>query len=229
MNDRVILLNSGGMDSLASAGLLLSVGVDLVGLNINYGQTIWSKEITAAESWTDVLQKRFGKERISLESLTLRDYHNFVSNNPVVRAQALPQEIDPIVNFVPGRNIVFLLFAAIFGYEKGIRKIVLSAQESDHVSGDLSTAFQDSMAAMLSIGMGTYGKKEPYQIWSPLLRLGYRKSDAAKWLVKNGMPIDLSWSCYTTLEKHCGMCHNCVDRKKSFEEAGVADSTEYMT
>ncbi len=227
MNEKVILLNSGGADSLASAGILLSTSFDIVGLNISYGQAAWPKEIAAAERWTKVLQERFGKERISLTSLSLRDYHAFVSKNPVVRGEALGQEIDPIVNFVPGRNIVFLLFAAIYGYEKGIRKIVLSGQETDHVSGDLSIEFQNSMATMLSIGMGTYGQREPYEIWSPLLRAGFRKSDAVKWLMKNEFPVELSWSCYTTQKKQCGRCHNCVERRSAFAEANLADPTEY--
>lgn len=227
MNEKAILLNSGGLDSLASAGLLLTAGVDLMGLNVNYGQAIWSKEIAAAEQWTNVLKKRFGEERISLKSIELRDYHNFVSDNPVVRGVALGQEIDPIVNFVPGRNIVFLLFAAIYGYDQGIRNMVLSGQESDHISGDLSTEFQDSMAKMLSIGMGTYGRKEPYQIWSPLLRLGYTKGDAVKWLIKNNMPVEMSWSCYSVQKNQCGKCHNCVSRREAFTEAALPDPTEY--
>lgn len=231
MNEKVILLNSGGLDSLTSAGMLLTgcVGpVDLIGLNINYGQVVGPRERLAAELWTEALQKKFGKERISLETMELRDYNQFVSTNPVVRGQALGAEVDPKENFVPGRNIVFLLFAAIYGYKKGIRKFVLSAQESDHVSGDLSTAFQDSMANMLAIGMGTYGQKEPYKVWSPLLQMGWTKGDAAKWLVKNEFPVELSWSCYSIGSVHCGDCHNCRDRKEAFKEAGVDDPTEYV-
>src|SRR6266700_3463676 len=227
MNEKVILLNSGGADSMASAGILLTTGFDLVGLNMDYGQVVWARERMAAERWTKALQERFGKERISIQAVTLRDYHTFVNTNPVVRGIALGTEVDQAVNFVPGRNILFLLFAAIYGYDRNLRKIALSGQETDHVAGDLSIEFQDSMARMLSIGMGTRGKKEPYEIWSPLLRLGYRKSDAAKWLIKNNFPVELSWSCYTLSEIHCGRCHQCRERREAFAEAALKDPTEY--
>lgn len=233
MNEKILLLNSGGMDSLTSASILLTTGckgsldVDIIGLSIDYGQAVGPRERYAAEKWTEVLQQRFGKDRITLETMKLNDYNQFVSQNPVVRGQALGEEVDAKENFVPGRNIVFLLFAAIYGYKKGIRKLVLSGQGSDHCSGDLSTEFQDSMAKMLSIGMGTYGSREPYEIWSPLLRLGWTKGDCAKWLTVNKFPVELSWSCYTTGIKHCKKCHNCRDRVAAFKEAGVVDPTEY--
>ena len=41
------------------------------------------------------------------------------------------------------------------------------------------------------------------------------------------MPYELTWSCYRDAEEHCGKCESCVNRKKAFQQAEVADPTEY--
>ena len=52
---------------------------------------------------------------------------------------------------------------------------------------------------------------------------GGKKSDLIKEGAKLGVPFELTWSCYLDGDKHCGKCESCVNRKKAFKEADIAD------
>ena len=40
-------------------------------------------------------------------------------------------------------------------------------------------------------------------------------------------PMNLSYSCYTGEDKHCGVCESCMRRKRAFIDANIPDPTEY--
>ena len=40
-------------------------------------------------------------------------------------------------------------------------------------------------------------------------------------------PMELSYSCYSGHEKHCGVCESCMRRKRAFKLADVKDPSEY--
>jgi 7-cyano-7-deazaguanine synthase len=56
------------------------------------------------------------------------------------------------------------------------------------------------------------------------------KSELIKIGAKLGVPFQETWSCCSTAAKlsHCGECHQCKSRKKSFKEANVDDPTIYV-
>ncbi len=42
-----------------------------------------------------------------------------------------------------------------------------------------------------------------------------------------GINDSRTWSCYKGLEKHCGRCGTCTERKEAFAPAGIPASAEY--
>jgi 7-cyano-7-deazaguanine synthase len=42
-------------------------------------------------------------------------------------------------------------------------------------------------------------------------------------------PFELSWSCYQSSDKACGVCDSCRLRLKGFGEAGVKDPLPYKS
>ncbi|HPX78452.1 MAG TPA: 7-cyano-7-deazaguanine synthase, partial [Methanobacterium sp.] len=40
-------------------------------------------------------------------------------------------------------------------------------------------------------------------------------------------PLELSYSCYTGEEKHCGICESCMRRKRAFSSSNIVDEVEY--
>ena len=39
--------------------------------------------------------------------------------------------------------------------------------------------------------------------------------------------MELSYSCYSGEDKHCGVCESCMRRKRAFKLANVKDLSEY--
>lgn len=218
-----ILLFSGGLDSLVSAGLLLEENPKrhLLCLFFDYGQHTAEREWQAAQQCSSKL------ERTTLEHHTVKDYISFVKDIAIVSGTNIPsKDGDPRLNFVPGRNILFLLYAAIIGYKQGYREIALSSQAWDKTSGDCSPHFITALEEAFAWGFGTEGEREPYRIWSPVGTLG--KDDIAREGTRLGLPLHQSWSCYDTQDLQCGVCHNCYDRRRGFEVAHIPDPTVYM-
>ena len=220
------LLFSGGLDSYVSAGLLLEGNQNrrLTCVFFDYGQHTADREWRAAQECIESLSGR-QQERVVLMNRTLADYGEYVKDVSIVSGNVPKQEDDPRLFFVPGRNIVFLLYAAVLSYAHGCREIVFSSHKSDHVAGDCMPEFIESLQTTFQWGFSMQRKLEPYRIWSPLANL--TKGEVVGVGTRLGLPIHLSWSCYDTGEQHCGVCHNCNDRKLAFHEAGIPDSTGY--
>ena len=75
-----------------------------------------------------------------------------------------------------------------------------------------------------SINLGT--KDETVlEIKMPLVHL--KKSQIVQEAVKRNVPLELTWSCYQSEEKACGVCDSCRLRLNGFEKAGVKDPIDY--
>ncbi len=139
----------------------------------------------------------------------------------------LPQRktIDPAeipVTYVPGRNIIFLSFAASFAEAAGACAIFIGANALDY-SGypdcrpEFFRAFQKALDRGLKAGVR--GKR--IRICAPLLRK--TKAQIIKLGLKLKVPYGRTWSCYNGGRRPCGACDSCLLRRRGFEEAGVAD------
>ncbi|HCI45589.1 MAG TPA: 7-cyano-7-deazaguanine synthase QueC [Candidatus Omnitrophica bacterium] len=143
------------------------------------------------------------------------------------RTTRLPRRktIDPgeiPVTYVPGRNIIFLSFAASFAEAAGARAIFIGANALDY-SGypdcrpEFFRAFQQALDRGLKAGV--QGKR--IRIYAPLLRK--TKAQIIKLGLKLKVPYARTWSCYKGGRRPCGTCDSCLLRRRGFEEAGAAD------
>jgi 7-cyano-7-deazaguanine synthase len=64
------------------------------------------------------------------------------------------------------------------------------------------------------------------EIVAPLISL--HKHEIVKKGIELGAPLQLSWSCYQSSEKACGVCDSCALRLRAFEQAGVEDPISYL-
>ena len=121
--------------------------------------------------------------------------------------------------FVPGRNLVFLTFAAAYAYQSGIANLVTGVAQTDY-SGypDCREATLEALRRALSLGM-----EHEFVLHTPLMFLSKRETvDLAVSL--GALPaLGRSHTCYRGMRPPCGQCPACVLRAKGFEEAGVAD------
>ena len=222
---KTAMLHSGGLDSFVTSALLLGSGRDVEAFFFDYGQVTMDSELNAARECVAELVEAYGPKSIFLNVVELKDYKKYVENVAIVGGLAPSADADGKLIFVPGRNILFLLYTAIATYDAGIREIAFSSHRSDRVAGDCRPEFVQAFQTMLRWGMGVKGAQEPYKIWSPLQ--GMTKGDVVKQGRMRQLSLDKSWSCYRPGTKHCGECHNCADRQLAFKEAGVEDPTGY--
>ena len=121
--------------------------------------------------------------------------------------------------FVPGRNLVFLTFAAAHAYQRGIDHLVTGVAQTDY-SGypdcreDTIRSLQQTLRA---------GMESAVVIHTPLMHLS--KKETVELAVQLGaLPaMALTHTCYKGERPPCGECPACELRAKGFAEAGIED------
>lgn len=125
----------------------------------------------------------------------------------------------PPNTFVPGRNLIFLTFAAAYAYQKNIHEIVTGVAQTDY-SGypDCRRETMDSLEQTISLGMSY-----KVGIHTPLMHK--TKAETVLMAAELDAIEALGWShtCYNGKFPPCGSCPACKLRRKGFEEAGIPD------
>ena len=122
-------------------------------------------------------------------------------------------------SFVPGRNLVFLTFAAAFAWQRGIADLVTGVAQTDY-SGypDCRRDTLDELEQTLRLGM-----ERAFTIHTPLMNLSKKETvEMARGLGALDA-MALTHTCYNGQRPPCGECPACQLRAKGFLEAGVAD------
>jgi len=131
--------------------------------------------------------------------------------------------LDPVTQlpntFVPGRNLIFLTYAAALAYQRGIKHLVTGVAQTDY-SGypDCREETITALVKTINLGMET-----DVQIHTPLMHLSKKETVE---LAKNIGALEAmadTHTCYNGQRPPCGECPACVLRAKGFEEAGIPD------
>jgi len=121
--------------------------------------------------------------------------------------------------FVPGRNLIFLTFAAAHAYQHGIGHLVTGVAQTAY-SGypDCRDETIRALQATLRAGM-----ESDIVIHTPLMHLS--KKETVDMCARLGGldAMALTHTCYNGARPPCGHCPACELRAKGFAEAGVDD------
>ena len=225
-----LVLFSGGQDSATCLAWALERFARVEMLGFDYGQR-HVIELACRERLLDGIKSLrsdwAGKlgESHTLEIATLAT----ISDTALTRDVAIAMRDDGLPNtFVPGRNLLFLTFAAALAYRRGIRHIVGGMCETDY-SGypDCRDQTIRALQAALNFGMDTQ-----FELHTPLMWL----DKAATWKLANELGgaglVNLirehSHTCYLGDRgaRHewgygCGECPACALRAKGWREYGA--------
>jgi 7-cyano-7-deazaguanine synthase len=226
-SDTALVLFSGGQDSTTCLAWALSRFARVETLGFDYGQR-HAIELECRNALLDGIKslrsdfmKRLG-ECHTLHIPTLAA----ISDTALTRDVAIAIGEDGLPNtFVPGRNLVFLTFAAALAYRRGIRHIVGGMCETDY-SGypDCRDETVRALGTALNLGMAT-----EFELHTPLMWL----DKAATWNLANELGgaglVELirehSHTCYLGERgaRHewgygCGECPACALRAKGWRE-----------
>jgi 7-cyano-7-deazaguanine synthase len=213
-NNTICVLVSGGLDSAVLVGELarrqrvLPVYVRQ-GLAWEAVELHWLKRFLKALHNPRVLP-------LKILSLPMADVYG---SHWSLGGKAVPgYRSDDRAVYLPGRNLVLLVKAAVVCALKKISRIALGSLGHNPFP-DASPAFFKQWGNILSRGL-----RSPLRILTP-----YRSLSKTEVIRRGrGFPLELSFSCLSPRgTSHCGRCNKCAERKKAFKQAGVRDKTTY--
>ena len=123
------------------------------------------------------------------------------------------------VTFVPGRNLIFLTFAAAYAYRHDIRHLVTGVAQTDY-SG-YPDCREETIAALQNAI--TLGMDREFTVHTPLMHRSKRETVELAVQLGGLEAMALTHTCYNGRRPPCGECQACRLRAKGFAEAGVRD------
>lgn len=233
-DEAALVLFSGGQDSATCLAWALARFGRVETLGFDYGQR-HAVELECRETLRDGLraQNPLWKERLGMDHTLALGALGDISETALTRNAEIAMEKDGLPNtFVPGRNIIFLTFAAALAARRGIRHIVTGVCETDY-SGYPDCRDDTIKAVQVALNLGMDSR---YVLHTPLMWI----DKAETWKLTEelgGAPLvslinQESHTCYLgdrgTLHPWghgCGECPACALRRAGWEEY-VAEKTD---
>ena len=226
MSGGALVLFSGGQDSATCLAWALQRFASVETLGFDYGQR-HRVELDIRQVFMARLRTGFPAwaGRLGADHLLRLDALGAISDTALTRETEIAFAADGLPNtFVPGRNLVFLTFAAALAYRRGLRHIVAGMCETDY-SGypDCRDDTIKAMQVALNLGM-----QRRFVLHTPLMW----RDKAATWMLAEGLggaPLveairEDTHSCYLgdRTQRHawghgCGSCPACDLRRKGWE------------
>jgi 7-cyano-7-deazaguanine synthase len=218
---KAVVLLSGGLDSMVTAGIAREQGFDVLALTVNYGQR-HSVELAAAKA----IAGELASEHAVLD-LDLRKFGGSALTGDIdVPKGGVGDEIP--VTYVPARNTVFLSLALAWSEAAGARDLFIGVNALDY-SGypDCRPEFIETFEKLANVATKAGVEGGSFRLHAPLQDM--TKADIAREAARLGLDVGLSHSCYDPKADgaHCGLCDACRLRAKGFAEAGLPDPTRY--
>ncbi len=167
-NTSALVLFSGGQDSATCLAWALDRYEKVETIGFSYGQR-HSIELTCREVFLDKLKNKFPKWSTKLDQDHLLDLSLLgqISDTSLTQEKAIQMEESGLPNtFVPGRNLLFLTFAAAVAYRRNIKTIVGGMCETDY-SGypDCRDDTIKALQVAISLGLDTRLVLETPLMW----------------------------------------------------------------
>jgi len=223
MTERVLVVLSGGQDSTTC----LYWAIDRFGLEnvssvtFDYGQR-HRFELACASEIADFA--KVANVILPIDTFAALG-GDALTDSAIAVASGLDEESGLPNTFVPGRNLIFLTFAAAYAYQRGISHLVTGVAQTDY-SGypDCREETMRSLQTTLQNGMDS-----AIQIHTPLMHLS-KKATVLLAEELGALPaMAMTHTCYNGVRPPCGTCPACELRAKGFEEAGIDDPLTLST
>lgn len=221
MKKKSIVLLSGGMDSATCLAIAKNESDEVATLHLNYGQRTEKRELQAYKDLSDFydIKKRLVVDITHLTKIggsSLTDYNIEVEKSDL-ESTDIPQ------TYVPFRNANILSIAVSWAEVLGFNSLYVGAVAEDSAGyPDCRPEFYRAFEKVIETGT----KPETIiKIITPLIELN--KELIVKKADELNVPLNLTWSCYSSNEKSCGVCDSCVRRLRGFELANIKDPILY--
>lgn len=216
---RIVVLASGGLDSTTLAYQAAFEGYDQIDLlGFDYGQTNL-RELASLKAIASALT-------CNVDYLNISDVGRNLSSEltdrtrTVAKAGFSNEQLSGTA--VPNRNAIFLNIGWAIAKSRGALAVGFAGYKDPvYHHTDATPEFVKKMEAALQEGC----PDPSLRIFAPFIRS--TKADIVKAGHALDVPFHLTWSCYHSGDKHCGVCWACCDRREAFYQAKISDPTDY--
>jgi len=209
------VLISGGIDSAILCVELLRDFRRVVPIYIRSGLWWECTELSALRQFLDAVKRDNLEDLVVLDEPIADVYGvHWSTRGAGVPGSETPDE----AVYLPGRNLLLTVKAAIWCRLRGIETLALGSLGSNPFP-DSTPDFFRKLEDLLNQALGGH-----LNLIRPFERL--HKSDVL--LRGRGLPLHLTFSCINPINGlHCGDCNKCAERQRGFAVAGLPDLTSY--
>jgi 7-cyano-7-deazaguanine synthase len=221
MNKKALCIMSGGMDSTLVSYIMRSRGYEIVALHFNYGQRTVTKELASFRAICEDLNV-IEKYEIDLDFFKTIGASALTDHSLSVPTEGIEPGVP--ITYVPFRNGIFLSIATAIAEKEGCEVIAIGVVEED------SSGYPDCREAFIETfnNAANLGTKETTHIKIEMPLVHLQKSQIVQESLTLGAPLHMTWSCYQSEDKACGVCDSCRLRLRGFERAGAVDPIAYV-
>lgn len=221
MDDAALVLFSGGQDSATCLAWALDRFAHVETLGFDYGQR-HRVELDVRDAFRAMLPGA----RLGPDHLLRLDALGAISDTALTREAAIAMGAEGLPNtFVPGRNIVFLTFAAALAYRRGLKHIVAGMCETDY-SGYPDCRDDTIKALQVALNLGM---ERRFVLHTPLMWLNkgdtWRLAETLGGAALVRAVVEHTHTCYLGDRTHrhpwgygCGTCPACDLRAKGWQD-----------
>lgn len=225
---RVVLLQSGGLDSNVLASLFKDCGFEMHHIFVDYGQNMKEKELEYARKIAEYYGGTLSE--VKLELPWLKETTCLVDN--VVNDSGAFDSLNAIEHgtYVPLRNQMLLSIAGSYAEAYQIPFIACAFDGDEDENGNPTGGTTDKhpkyvQAVVDSLNEGSaykhvHGKE--FTILTPVM--GMYKEEIIALGVECNADFSISWSCYNKGEEPCHVCSACELRHEAFKNMGIEDN-----
>ncbi|CAA6825041.1 MAG: Queuosine Biosynthesis QueC ATPase [uncultured Sulfurovum sp.] len=217
---KVVCIISGGMDSALVAKIAQQNNHEIIAVHFNYGQRTQKKEL---ESFRKIAKDVHACESYEIDLPFFEHIGASALTDTSIEVPTTGVDEGVPVTYVPFRNGIFLSIASAIAEKHGASALYIGVVEEDS-SGypDCRQSYIEQMQKAINLGT----KEETHlTIEMPLVEMS--KSEIVQKSLEMGVPLEHTWSCYTSELKACGVCDSCRLRLNGFDKAGVKDPIAY--
>ncbi len=219
VQNRVVLILSGGLDSTTLLYRLLKEKKEIYCLTFRYGQ----KHVKEVQYAAKNCEKFHLPHKIlSLDNLTSE---GIFGPNALTSDTEIPHgeydDISMMDTVVPNRNMILLSLALAYAISIRAEAIYYGAHGGDHaIYPDCRPEFVSAMQQVANLC-----HYWPIKLEAPYLH--FSKADIVKEGLEMNVDYSLTWTCYQGGELACGQCGSCDERLKAFAANNAVDPIPY--
>ena len=225
---RVVILQSGGLDSNIIASVFNYFGFEMHHIFVNYGQNMLEKE----REYSKKIAEYYGGtyQEVTLDLPWLHSTTSLVGHVVDDTHETQSQFNTNLTGaYVPLRNQMLLSIAGSYAEACEIPYIACAfdgAEDEDHIptggTTDKHPTFVKKLEDSLNEGSAFYHiKGEKFTILTPVM--GLFKPEIIGLGLASEADMSISWSCYNKSDKPCGQCSACKVREEAFKEVEMED------